>query len=70
MPEGLSMVELALRWILDHPSVSCVIPGASSTKHVLSNTSVSNFKPLSEDTHRLLSNLYLKEIHQCIRGSY
>ncbi|TGV04655.1 aldo/keto reductase [Flavivirga rizhaonensis] len=70
LPEGLSMVELALRWILDHQAVSCVIPGASSTKQVLSNAKVSNIEPLSTETHRLLSKLYSEDIQQYIRGVY
>ncbi|WP_303315228.1 aldo/keto reductase [Flavivirga abyssicola] len=70
LPEGLSMVELALRWILDHQAVSCVIPGASSTKQVLSNAKVSNIEPLSTETHHLLSKLYFEDIQQYIRGVY
>ena len=30
LPEGMSMIQLALRWILDHDAVSVIIPGASS----------------------------------------
>ncbi|MFP5394423.1 MAG: aldo/keto reductase, partial [Gammaproteobacteria bacterium] len=28
VPEGMTMAQMALRWILDHPAVSVVIPGA------------------------------------------
>ncbi len=70
LPQGVSMVELALRWILDHQAVSCIIPGASSTKQVLSNVDVSNLQPLSIETHTSLSKLYSEDIHQCIRGVY
>ncbi len=70
LPEGLSMVELALRWILDHQAVSCIIPGASSVKQVLSNVGVSNIEPLSAETHQALSKLYSEDMHQYVRGAY
>ncbi|NMH85905.1 aldo/keto reductase [Flavivirga algicola] len=70
LPEGLSMVELALRWILDHEAVSCVIPGASSVKQVLSNVEASSLEPLSAEIHQALSKLYTEDVHQYIRGVY
>ena len=33
LPENFSMVDLALRWILDHDAVSTIIPGASKVDH-------------------------------------
>lgn len=70
LPKDLTMVQLALRWILDHKAVSCIIPGASSTKQVISNAEVSDIEPLLSETHKALSKLYSEEIHPCIRGSY
>jgi len=35
------MPQAALRWVLDHPEVTTVIPGASSPQHVKSNTAAS-----------------------------
>lgn len=70
LPDNLTMVQLALRWILDHEAVSCIIPGASSTSQVISNAEVSNIKELSLDTHAALFNLYNGHIHKHIRGRY
>lgn len=70
LPDNLTMVQLALRWILDHQAVSCIIPGASSAKQVISNAEVSNIKALSPETHLALSQLYKSEIHDNIRGGY
>ncbi|MFG6687469.1 aldo/keto reductase [Mariniflexile sp. HNIBRBA6329] len=70
LPDNLTMVQLALRWILDHQAVSCIIPGASSTKQVVSNAQVSNIKSLSNEAHKALIDLYKNVIHKEIRGGY
>ncbi|AJR04375.1 aldo/keto reductase [Siansivirga zeaxanthinifaciens] len=70
LPSHLNMVQLALRWLLDHKAVSTIIPGASSVNQVISNASVSNLDALSEETHTALRDLYKSQIHQEIRGGY
>ena len=47
IPPGMSMPELALRHILQHPAVSTVIPGMRKLKHVEQNLAVSDTEPLS-----------------------
>ena len=42
-----SVSELALRFILTHPEISCVIPGMRKIKHVIDNTAVSDKGSLS-----------------------
>ena len=46
VPSGMSMPELALRHILQHPAVSTVIPGMRKLKHVEQNLGVSDGRPL------------------------
>lgn len=70
LPKDMSMVQLALRWILDHEAVSCVIPGASSPSQVRSNAEVQYLGTLPLHIHKALSEFYTKEIHQNIRGNY
>tara|TARA_R110000868_G_scaffold297191_4_gene557508 strand:+ start:423 stop:1409 length:987 start_codon:yes stop_codon:yes gene_type:complete len=70
LPDDLTMVQLALRWILDHKAVSCIIPGASSPKQVIGNAAVSDLKVLSSETHNALAELYKTQVHQAIRGAY
>lgn len=70
LPDNLTMVQLALRWILDHDAVSTIIPGASSTNQVISNAQVSSVDELSPETHSALINLYKTVIHNEIRGGY
>jgi aryl-alcohol dehydrogenase-like predicted oxidoreductase len=49
IPEGMTMPELALRHILQHPAVSTVIPGMRKTKHVRENLATSDKDPLSDE---------------------
>jgi aryl-alcohol dehydrogenase-like predicted oxidoreductase len=60
----------AIRWILDHPEVTTVIPGASKPAQVESNVAASGFPPLSKLTHQQLRVLYDEKIKPQIRGHY
>jgi aryl-alcohol dehydrogenase-like predicted oxidoreductase len=46
VPEGMTMPELALRWILQNPDVSTVIPGMRKRNHVDANVAVSDGRAL------------------------
>ncbi|RUL88063.1 aldo/keto reductase [Tautonia sociabilis] len=45
VPEGMSMAELALRWILVEPTVSTIIPGMRKLRHVEANLAASDDRP-------------------------
>jgi aryl-alcohol dehydrogenase-like predicted oxidoreductase len=46
VPQGMTMPELALRWILADPTVSTIIPGMRKPRHVEANLAVSDGRPL------------------------
>jgi aryl-alcohol dehydrogenase-like predicted oxidoreductase len=46
VPEGMSMAELALRFVLSDPRVASVIPGMSSARHVAANIAASDGRAL------------------------
>jgi aryl-alcohol dehydrogenase-like predicted oxidoreductase len=46
IPPGMTMPEMALRWILSNPDVTTVIPGMRRRRHVEANLSVSDGRPL------------------------
>jgi aryl-alcohol dehydrogenase-like predicted oxidoreductase len=46
VPDGMTMPELALRFILQHPAVTTVIPGMRRPGHVRANLAVSEAPPL------------------------
>lgn len=64
------MAMWAIRWILDHPEVTTVIPGATRVEQVESNVAASSLPSLPPDTHRRLRNLYDEKIKTLIRGHY
>ncbi len=48
LPEGMTMPELALRFILQNPTVSTIIPGMRKLPHVEMNIATSDAPPLSD----------------------
>lgn len=64
------MAQWAIRWILDHPEVTTVIPGATKVSQVESNVAAAELPPLPADVHRQLRNLYDAKIQPAIRGHY
>lgn len=49
VPAGMTMAELALRFILQHPAVSTVIPGMRKPANVRQNLGVSDGRPLPDE---------------------
>lgn len=49
IPEGMTMPDMALRFILAHPTVSTIIPGMRKLRHVEANVAASDGKTLSAD---------------------
>lgn len=70
LPEGFSMVDLALRWILDHQAVTTVIAGARRVEQVIANTRASRIPKLSPELHQQLAQYYQAQVQQHIRGPY
>jgi aryl-alcohol dehydrogenase-like predicted oxidoreductase len=54
VPEGMTMPEMALRFILNNPTVSTIIPGMRKINHVESNVAASAAGPLPEALHTKL----------------
>jgi aryl-alcohol dehydrogenase-like predicted oxidoreductase len=64
------MAQWSIRWILDHPEVTTVIPGASKVAQVESNVAASALPPLPPETHLRLRSIYDEKIRPVIRGHY
>lgn len=64
------MAQWSIRWILDHPEVTTVIPGASKVAQVENNMQASFLPPLPAQTHTQLRKLYEADIKPVIRGHY
>jgi aryl-alcohol dehydrogenase-like predicted oxidoreductase len=46
--KGATLAQLALRWILEFPAVTCSIPGAKRPAQVAENIAASALPPLSK----------------------
>jgi aryl-alcohol dehydrogenase-like predicted oxidoreductase len=66
-PEGWSLADLSLRWILDFPAVSTVIAGCSRPEQVAQNARASDLPPLSPELHGRLKAFYLSRVRSHIR---
>ena len=64
------MAQWSLRWILDHPEVTTVIPGATKIEQVKSNVNASDLPSLGSATHAKLRSLYDEKVRAAIRGHY
>lgn len=70
VPEGMTMAQMALRWILDFDAVSVIIPGASNPGQARGNVTASELPPLGEDLHAKLREFYETQVAAHIRGPY
>jgi aryl-alcohol dehydrogenase-like predicted oxidoreductase len=58
VPPGVSMAAFALRWILDQPGVSVVIPGARTPEQARANAAAADLAPLSPATLEAVRAVY------------
>ena len=49
VPPGVNMAQWALAWCLQHPAVSCVIPGCKDVHQVITNARAANLAMVRED---------------------
>lgn len=68
LPEG-NLAQQSIRWILEHPAITTVIPGASIPTQVESNLVASGLPAFTSDTLHQLKSLYDNKIRPKIRGS-
>ena len=58
VPEGVAMAPFALRWILENPAVSVVIPGARNEAQARGNASASALPAIAPDTMAAIADIY------------
>lgn len=64
------MARAAMRWILDQPEVTCVIPGFRNVRQVEDNLGAIDVPSFSEAELMRLAAFYQSEVAQHIRGAY
>ena len=57
-PETANLAPIALQWILSFQDISCIIPGASTANHVMSNLSVYDLPELTPEKISAMNNIY------------
>jgi aryl-alcohol dehydrogenase-like predicted oxidoreductase len=58
LPAGVTMAQFALRWILDQPGVTVVIPGARNPSQVAGNVAAAQLPPLTTDQLAAVQQTY------------
>jgi len=58
VPEGVTMAQLALRWILMFDAVTCAIPGAKTPAQAADNVAASDLPPLDEGSMKAVRDVY------------
>jgi aryl-alcohol dehydrogenase-like predicted oxidoreductase len=66
VPAGVTPAQLALRWILMFPAVTCAIPGAKRPAQVQENIAASALPPLPEDTMKKIQVLYDRQVRPLV----
>ena len=58
VPDGATMARFALRWIVDQPGVTVVIPGARNPAQARANADAAGLAPLSEQAQQTVRTVY------------
>ena len=62
VPSDWTMAQMALRWILMFPEVTCAIPGAKRPEQVDENTRATDLPPLTPETMSAIADIYNRQI--------
>ena len=55
VPDGVAMAPWALAWCLQHPAITCVIPGCKTMEQVETNASAADLDMVRDDHPQALS---------------
>lgn len=69
-PAGATPAQLALRWVIQQPGVTTVIPGARRPDQVQQNASAADLPPLSDAELAAIADLYDRRIRAQVHGRW
>ncbi|HEU5110718.1 MAG TPA: aldo/keto reductase [Micromonosporaceae bacterium] len=58
VPPGATMAQFALRWTIDQPGVTVVIPGARNPEQARANAAAADVRPLSTEAQTTVTDVY------------
>ncbi|MEV5914053.1 aldo/keto reductase [Streptomyces chartreusis] len=70
VPEGYTPAQLALRWIIEQPGVTTVIPGARSPEQARANAAAAGLPELSHATLTAIRDLYDRRIKEQVENRW
>ena len=70
VPEGATTAQFALRWILDQPSVTTVIPGARNREQALANASAAALVPLTAESLETVRSVYDSVVRDAVHARW
>ena len=70
VPAGATLAQLALRWILMFPEVSCAIPGAKTPDQARQNAAAADLPPLDDKTMNAVRALYDESVRPLVHASW
>ena len=70
LPAGVSLPQLALRFILMFDAVTCAIPGAKTPQQARDNAAAADLPPLPTETLRAVQTLYDQRIRPLVHASW
>ncbi|MNY38322.1 L-glyceraldehyde 3-phosphate reductase [compost metagenome] len=65
-----NMARASMRWILENPNITCVIPGFKNMKQIEDNLATLEVPPFTSEEQERLQSFYAKQVHDHIRGAY
>jgi aryl-alcohol dehydrogenase-like predicted oxidoreductase len=69
-PDGVTPAQFALRWIVDQPGVTAVIPGARSVEQARANAAAEAVAPLDEAALAAVTDLYDRRIRALVHDKW
>src|SRR6185503_19002995 len=70
VPAGATMAQFALRWILDQPGVTVVIPGARNSEQARGNAAAAGLAPLPPETLTAVEAVYDELIRPAVHDKW
>ena len=69
-PDGATTAQLALRWLVDQPGVTTVIPGARNAEQARANAAAADLAPLDDRTLDALRDVYDRRVRQHVHDRW
>jgi aryl-alcohol dehydrogenase-like predicted oxidoreductase len=70
LDRGTTLAQFALRWVIDQPGVSTVIPGARNAEQVRQNVAAAALEPLRPDQLEGVAEVYDRLIREHVHGRW